>query len=112
MAVTKAEDIIESRVQAFEGWLAARDAVPAIQALRSRAEAMREAEVKKAQRHLAAGRDAASVIEELSRALTNKLIHDPTTLLRNGTGLSAEERARESDILNEFYRSSRDGGVA
>ena len=112
MAVTKAEDIIESRVQAFEGWLAARDAVPAIQALRSRAEAMREAEVKKAQRHLAAGHDAASVIEELSRALTNKLIHDPTTLLRNGTGLSAEERARENDILNEFYRSSRDGGVA
>ena len=108
MAVTKAEDIIESRVQAFEGWLAARDAVPAIQALRSRAEAMREAEVKKAQRHLAAGHDAASVIEEL----TNKLIHDPTTLLRNGTGLSAEERARENDILNEFYRSSRDGGVA
>ena len=112
MAVTKAEDIIESRVQAFEGWLAARDAVPAIQALRSRAEAMREAEVKKAQRHLAAGHDAASVIEELSRALTNRLIHDPTTLLRNGTGLSAEERARENDILNEFYRSSRDGGVA
>ncbi|MCI5851002.1 MAG: glutamyl-tRNA reductase [Sutterellaceae bacterium] len=105
VAVTQAEAIIEMKVGDFEAWLAARDAVPEIRALRARAEAIRESELQKAVRRIASGADAAEVLKAFSHSLTNKLIHDPTSLLRNGTGLSEEERAKESDILKGFYRS-------
>jgi glutamyl-tRNA reductase len=44
----------------------------------------RRDELERALRLLGAGRDAREVIEELSRRLTNKLLHRPTLALREG----------------------------
>lgn len=43
----------------------------------------RRRELERALRLLRSGRDAAAVLEELSRRLTNKLLHAPTRALRD-----------------------------
>ena len=40
----------------------------------------------------------------LAYGLTNKLVHDPTILLRNGEGLSLEDRDLMERLLSKFYR--------
>lgn len=39
-----------------------------------------------------------------ARGLTNKLIHDPTILLRNADGLTPDDREVMERMLNRFYR--------
>jgi glutamyl-tRNA reductase len=41
-----------------------------------------QAELERARRQLRRGREAGEVLEELSRRLTNKLLHQPTRALR------------------------------
>ena len=43
-------------------------------------------------------------MEMLAHGLTNKLVHDPTILLRNAEGLSGEDRDLMEQLLNRFYR--------
>jgi glutamyl-tRNA reductase len=76
-AVVEAEAIIASRVDGFLHWLAAREAVPTIRALRDTAERMRRHEVEHALKLLAKGEDPQRVLEALSHGLTNKLMHGP-----------------------------------
>lgn len=103
VAVSQAEAIIEMRVRDFEAWLASREAVPDIRTLRERAEAIRAREAEKAKKKLASGADPEAVVEALSKALAGKFAHDPTVLLRDAGGLSAEERAKMAALLREFY---------
>jgi glutamyl-tRNA reductase len=79
----RAEAIVESEVDAFWAWLEGLDVVPTIVALRDKVEDIRQREVE---RHLAAlgtvdprQRD---VIERLTRAIVNKILHHPVTVLR------------------------------
>ncbi|NCZ48435.1 MAG: glutamyl-tRNA reductase, partial [Betaproteobacteria bacterium] len=69
-AASQAEAIIEARVEHFMHWLARRRAVPAIQELHDKAQALRRLELERAMRQLAKGDDPAQVIEGLSLALT------------------------------------------
>jgi len=100
-AVAQAEAIIESRVRDFEDWVKARRAVPVIQDLRVRADALRQHEVERARRLLASGATADQVIEQLSQALTAKFLHDPLSALRE-TGDDAEHQ-RLRALLARFY---------
>src|SRR5205814_520861 len=74
-AVDQAEAIIESQVVQFMHWMQARESVPLIRALREHAEHARRGEVVRALKLLQRGEDAALVLESLSQALTNKLMH-------------------------------------
>ena len=49
------------------------------------AEQVRTLELQRAQRALARGDDARAVVEQLSRAVTNKLIHAPTAGLKQAS---------------------------
>ncbi|NCV15060.1 MAG: glutamyl-tRNA reductase, partial [Betaproteobacteria bacterium] len=89
-AASQAEAIIEARVEHFMHWLARRRAVPAIQALHDKAQALRRLELERAQRLLAKGEDPAKVIEDLSLALTAKFLHGPTQMLQDAAGLGSE----------------------
>src|SRR5687767_14725536 len=80
-ALEQAEAIIEAQVGQFMRWLRLREGVPLIRALRDEADAARRAELERALRALARGEDAATVLETLSRTLTNKLMHGPTHAL-------------------------------
>jgi len=100
-AVTRAEEIIDAKVLDFMQWLAAREAVPTIRALRDQAERARRHAVERALRRLAKGEPAEQVLEALSQALTNKLMHGPTSALHH-----AQETDRESlvRLLERVYQ--------
>jgi glutamyl-tRNA reductase len=80
-AVAQAEAIIETRVDAFMQWIAARSTVPAIRELHARGEAVRAIELERARKALARGDDPNAVIEALARGIAAKFLHGPTTLL-------------------------------
>jgi glutamyl-tRNA reductase len=102
-AVAQAEAIIETRVQNFMQWLDARSIVPVIRHMHTQADMLRRAEVERAQKMLARGDDPAAVIEALSQALTNKLIHGPTHALNRA---SSENRDKLIELMGGFYKHS------
>ena len=81
-AAKEAEKIIELQVGEFMRWIKSLNAVPAIKALRESADTIRAQELKKAQRALESGESPQAVMEQLARALTNKLTHEPSAALR------------------------------
>jgi glutamyl-tRNA reductase len=85
-----AEQIVGQEVTRFQDWLAAKGSVPAIQALRRRAEFLRRAELDRFASKLAATPDQREHIEALTRGLVNKLLHEPLSQLRAG-GEDADE---------------------
>ncbi len=100
-AAMQAEAIIETRVRSFMDWMQSRETVPTIRALRDHAERFRRQELERAAKRLARGDDPRRVIEYLSHALTNKLIHDPTHALNHA---EAAERAALEATLRRLYR--------
>ena len=62
-------------------WMQLREGVPLIRALREEADAARREELERALKALQRGEDPAAVLDALSRALTNKLMHGPTQAL-------------------------------
>ena len=100
-AVDAAEAIIDSRVQGFMHWLKARESSPLIRRLRDQAETARAAELERAMKGIEAGRDPREVLEHLSRALTNKLMHNPTAAL-NAAG--EDERAQIAALVQSLYK--------
>jgi glutamyl-tRNA reductase len=99
-AVAQAEVIIDDHVTEFMHWLGSRNVVPVIRALRDTADRSRRHELERAQRRLAAGEDPQRVMEELSRALMNKLMHAPTHALNNA---SPDERDALTAALSRLY---------
>jgi len=79
----RAEALIEGEVEAFWQWLRGRASVPAIVALRDRAEGIRRTETDAylaGRPELAAAERGA--IERLSSQIVAKLLHEPTDVLR------------------------------
>jgi glutamyl-tRNA reductase len=103
-AVAQAEAIIESRVRDFEEWIRVRRAVPTIQDLHGRADALRTRELQRALKLLAKGEPPERVIEQLSHALTNKFLHDPMSALR--AAVDDAEHAQLQALLARFYSNS------
>ncbi len=77
-----ARHMIAEEVERFMSGLKARDAAPVIRELRGQAEAAREQTLEQARRMLAAGRAPDEVLEFLAATLTNRLLHGPSTVLR------------------------------
>lgn len=89
--VPLARRIITAQHDEFRRWYHARDAGPLIRSLRDRAEEVRREETARILRrmgHLAP--DDRERLEAFTRRLVNKLLHDPTVLLRKGVGGEGE----------------------
>ena len=99
LAVAEAESIIDTQVSAFMNWMVQRQSVPLIQELHARGNAVRQQEVERARKMLAKGEDPAAVLEALSRALTAKFMHGPTTLLSRHAGKDPELANMLSGLL-------------
>jgi glutamyl-tRNA reductase len=85
-----AETIVSNEVEKYQQRLQSRDAVPAILALQQNAEAIREAELARSAKRLAAlTPEQREAVEALTRSLTAKLLHPQLTALR--------ESARKKD---------------
>ncbi len=75
----KAEEIVQEEVRQFLHWLSTLDLVPTIVSLRDRAEKIRKHELDKAMSLLktSLGPDQEKVLEAMSRAIVNKILHKP-----------------------------------
>ena len=93
-AAQQAEEIIDTQVTHFMDWLSSLDAVSTIRALRDQAYSIQDEVLLDARQKLKAGSDPDQVLQEVTHALTNKLIHTPSTQLR-----SAGAQGRD-DLLN------------
>jgi glutamyl-tRNA reductase len=107
----RAEVIIAEELRAFEAWLEAMEVVPTITAIREDAHAMRAEELAKALQRLGPLSDAdRATVEALTQAIVNKMLHGPTTRLR--------EAATEADgyeyieTARRLYGLSADHGKA
>jgi glutamyl-tRNA reductase len=81
-AALKAEEIIDTEVSHFMGWMNSLDAVSTICALRDHSQETRNSLVNKAKRMLDSGKPAYEVIDYLAHTLTNSLMHTPCAQLR------------------------------
>ncbi len=100
-AALDAEMIVNSRVETFMQWLAKRDAVPTIKALRDQAESTRQTELEKALKLIQKGESPERALEALSNALTNKFLHAPSNALNLAHG---DEHAKLENILKQLYQ--------
>lgn len=78
----KADQMIVAAIADWQARLRSQGAVATIKDFRAKAEELRDAELERARRQLAKGEDASVVLEQLARGLTNKLIHSPTTQIK------------------------------
>ncbi|HZY18969.1 MAG TPA: glutamyl-tRNA reductase [Ramlibacter sp.] len=99
-AVAQAEAIIDAGVQSFLHWMDQRRTVPLIQQLNAQADEWRAVELARARRLLARGEDIDTVLEQLSRALTQKMLHGPMAELRAG---DEQTRERASAAIEHFF---------
>jgi glutamyl-tRNA reductase len=105
-AVAQAEVIIDAGVQNFMHWLAQRDpikgVVPLIQQLNAQTDAWRALEITRAKKLLARGEPLDTVLEALSRGLTQKMLHGTLTELHSGD--SAHREATAHAVTRLFLR--------
>ena len=99
-AVAQAEAIIDAGVQSFAHWLDQRSSVPLIQALHRQADDWRASEIARARKALAKGADIDSVLEALSRGLTQKLLHGTLAELHSSDG---DKRAQVAHTVSRLF---------
>ena len=81
-AAEQAGEIIDLHTEEFMGWLRSLDAVGMIQDYRKQAEKMRNEVMQRALRQLQTGKPPEQVLQFLAHTLTNKLLHTPSTQIR------------------------------
>src|SRR5689334_18164469 len=94
-----AEQSIANEVRRFWDWVAVLAAVPVLSEIRPHAAGVRERELTETLRRLQRLDPAErAAVEELSRKLMNKFLHEPSIRLRaaaaNGRGLGVVDTAR------------------
>lgn len=81
-AAEQAEEIIDTRVEHFLAWLRAQGASATIRDFRGQAEAIRNEALGKALTSLRRGASPEEALNFLAHTLTNKLIHTPSTQIK------------------------------
>jgi glutamyl-tRNA reductase len=99
-AVREAEAMIAAQAESFLRWLDGRTIVPTITALHGHHDALRAAELERAQRLLANGTAPEQVLEQLARGLTHKFLHGPTQALNQA---GEAERAELLALFQHIY---------
>jgi glutamyl-tRNA reductase len=93
----QAGKIVEHEAGQFEQWLRSQGVVPTIRALREKFASIADAEVHKALDQLArkehSREQQREIIQRLVQLVVNKLLHQPTTALREARGDEATLRA-------------------
>jgi glutamyl-tRNA reductase len=109
-----AETIVEEEMAAFAAWLEGMEVVPTIAAMRARAEEIRQQELGKALKRLSGlSEKELKTVEALTSSIVNKMLHDPTSRLREAAadkdGYELVEATRQLYGLDEPEKAS--GGL-
>ncbi|WP_312587265.1 glutamyl-tRNA reductase [Comamonas terrigena] len=105
--VAQAEAIIDAGVLNFVQWMDQRSlggVVPLIQQINAQADEWRALEIARARKLLAKGEDMDTVLEALSRGLTQKMMHGTMAALHQG---DAEERAQTAATVSRLFLRDR-----
>ncbi|MBL4743996.1 MAG: glutamyl-tRNA reductase [Cycloclasticus sp.] len=81
-AAEQAEDIIDIQVSHFETWIRSQNASQTIYQLRKNADECRQEQLQKALASIKKGQSPELVLERLSNDLTNKILHAPSSTLK------------------------------
>lgn len=84
-AAQRATLIVEEGVGQYQNQVRSLDAVTTIKAYRNQAMQISSEELEKAKKALQNGGDVQQVLQQLANGLTNKLIHTPTTKLKEAS---------------------------
>ena len=93
-AVKQAEQIIDTEVTQFMDWVNSQDAVAIIRALRNQAHQARADVLEEALQKLRLGAAPEDLLHEVTRTLTNKLIHPPSARLNKYEGSQQDDLLR------------------
>ncbi|MCP5178683.1 MAG: glutamyl-tRNA reductase [Pseudomonadales bacterium] len=99
-AARAAQDLVEEGARQYLRELRAHEGQSLLRQFRERANAIAGLELERARQELARGASAEEVLDQLTRSLTNKLIHQPTVAIRNAT---AEGHHDLLDYLKSLY---------
>lgn len=98
-AAEQAREIISQQADEFDTWLRSLDAVALIQGYRSQAERARDEVLERALRMVENGKSADEALRFLARTLTNKLLHTPSTRLREASSAGQTELLDAANTL-------------
>ena len=104
VAAGGARRLIGEEVARFLGEIRAKEAGPAIRALRQQADAIRQQTLDAAQRMLGAGKSPDEALEYLANTLTKRLLHAPIQALRQ----ASEAAGSGNDTPGETGSDERD----
>jgi len=105
----KAERIVQEEVIKFEKWLTTLEVVPTIITLREKAEAIRQAEIRKSLTGLGPlSPEQMKVIETLTVSLAEKILNDPILVLKS----KAHRPTRDNylDIARRLFNLDQENG--
>jgi glutamyl-tRNA reductase len=93
----KARDIVDEEVARYREASTARQVAPVVTSLRERAEAVRAAEVAR----LKLDEEQRAAVEQATKGVLNKLLHEPTVRLKDAAGTVRGERL--ADAVRELF---------
>jgi glutamyl-tRNA reductase len=95
--VADAARIVAEEVERYYADVRARGAAPIVAALRSHVEAIREAEIARRRKAgSAAGDEQWDKVDELTRSVIAKVLHEPSMVLKESAGTPRGERLAEA----------------
>jgi glutamyl-tRNA reductase len=101
-AAARAEAIVAEEAERFRAWQASRGVVPAIAALRARAEEIRLRELERAGRRLGdLSPEERRAVEAVTVQIVNKLLHDPTVRLKEAA--AGADGATYADAVRHLF---------
>ena len=98
-AAEQAKEIVDLQTHEFMAWLRSLDAVTLIQNYRNQAETTRDEVLSRATRMLENGKSAEDALLFLANTLTNKLLHKPSSQLRQASSNGDREILQAANAL-------------
>jgi len=103
----KAHEIIASGVAEYQAWLRTRSATDLVVAYRAATQQLCDEQLDKARQLLANGEPAEQVLDNFARALSRKMMHNPSVAMRDAAAAADEEFLQAARTL--FGLVNKDG---
>jgi len=105
--VPKAIAIVDEELGKFHAWYSSLEVHPTITDLHRHFEEIRQDEVQKHQNRFSSANDR-ELLDLVTRRIVNKILHAPTTELRNGSNESDEMKRKRIHIVRTLFGLRKD----